>query len=232
MVEVLEGHSGRSLSCEGAVVKIATEVVWQITDSGMVEVSRTEFGYDGPLALCGGGPSPEQKAAAASQANLTNQLGTTAAKQEQFSEAQQNKVNPFYTGLMQNGDPNFNAQTDNARGVLGQAYQPARANLEKRLAGYGNLPSGYADQARTDLNTSQAHDYDQQLTGMLANNLAQKQAGASGLLGQAQIANPQSYYQGALQGNQSIMQAPLARPGIAGVLGGLAGSAAQAYAGR
>jgi hypothetical protein len=37
-------------------MKIATEVVWQMTDSGMDEVSRVEYEYRGPLDLCGGGP--------------------------------------------------------------------------------------------------------------------------------------------------------------------------------
>lgn len=194
-----------------------------------IESERRQFRI---RTVCfGGGPSAQQNAAATSQANLTKQLGDTAAKQEQFSEAQQNKANPFYTSLMENGDPNYNAQTDQAGGVLSRSYAPARAQLERQLSSYGSLPSGYADAARRDLSTSQARDYDSQLTGIMANNLAQKQAGASGILGQAQIANPQSYYQGALQGNSSIMNANLRKPGLAGILGGAAGGATSAFFG-
>lgn len=212
-------------------MKIATEVIWQFTDDGLIDISRREFDYEGPLDLCGGGPSQEQKAAASSQANLTNQLGATAARQQAFSEAQQNKANPLYTDLMENGDPNFNAESDNTRGVLGQAYQPARAALERRLSSFSSLPSGFAEQSRADLDRSQARDFDSQLTGLLDKKLAIRQAGASGILGQAQIANPQSYYQGALQGNQSILQAPLQKPGFAGILGQFAGGAARTFAG-
>ena len=176
----------------------------------------------------GGGPSSEQKQAAASQANLTNQLAGTANRQEQFMENQQNKVNPFYTSRMNNGLPYMNALTDSAGGTTARAFAPARASLMQRLGSQPGLPSGFREQAMQDLDSQQASAFDQNLVGALAANEQAKQAGASGLLGQAQIANPMGYYSGAMGGNSSIMQAPLQRPGMAGVLGGLAGGLASA----
>lgn len=176
----------------------------------------------------GGGPSSEQKAAAASQANLTNELAGVANKQEQFSEAQQNKVNPFYTSRMQNGLPYMNALTDSAGGTTAQAFAPGRAALMRSLGSQQGLPSGFRDQAISDFNEGQGQAFDQNLVGALGANEQAKQAGASGLLGQAQIANPQGYFNSAMGGNQSIMNAPLQRPGMAGVLGGLAGGLASA----
>lgn len=172
----------------------------------------------------GGGPSAAQNNAAQSQANMTNQLSNVFGQQEQFQQAQQNKVNPFYTSMMQNGLPYMSNLTDAASGNVAQAFQPAQQQLEKSLGQNANaLPSGFATGARTDLASNQARAFDQQLQGAQGANLQAKQQGASGLLGQAQIANPTAYSGQALQGNQSIMNAPLASPGLSGLLGGLAG---------
>lgn len=176
----------------------------------------------------GGGPSQEQKNAAQSQANLTNQLGAAAGRQEQFFENQQNKVNPFYTSRMTNGLPYFNQLTDASSGLTARAFAPARQQLLQRLGTQPGLPSGFRNQALTDLDSQQAQAFDQQLLGGLGANEQAKQAGAAGLIGQAQIANPTGYFSGALQGNQSIMQAPLQRPGLGGLLGGVAGGLASA----
>lgn len=176
----------------------------------------------------GGGPSSEQKAAAQSQANLTNQLAGVANRQQDFFEKQQSAVNPFYMSRMKNGLPYMDALTDSAGGVTARAFAPARADLMRRLGSQQGLPSGFREGAISDLNEAQAQAFDQQLQSALGANEQAKQAGASGLLGQAQIANPQGYYGQALGGNQSIMGAPLQRPGMAGVLGGLAGGLASA----
>lgn len=180
----------------------------------------------------GGGPSSEQKQAAASQANLTNQLAGVANRQQNFFEQQQNAVNPFYQSRMKNGLPYYNQLTDSLSGTTAQAFAPARGQLLRSLSntpgGNNGLPSGFRQQALTDLSTQQARAFDSNLIGALAANEQAKQAGASGLIGQAQIANPLGYFQGAQQGNQSIMQAPLQRPGIGGILGGIAGGAASA----
>jgi len=177
----------------------------------------------------GGGPSQQQKDAAASQASLNNQLGQAFSQNEAFKEKQQQAVNPFYTSMMKDGLPYFSALTDAGAGTTAQAFQPARAQLERTLGQQANaLPSGFADQARTDLSAQQARAFDQQMQGNLGANFAAKQAGASGLLGQAQVANPLGYAGAATQGNQAVMTAPLASPGLGGLLGGLAGGLASA----
>jgi hypothetical protein len=211
-------------------MKIATEVVWQMTDSGMDEVSRVECDYEGQLALCGGGPSSEQKAAAASQANLSSQLGQTAQQHEQFFENQQNKANPFYQSRMDNGLPYYNAATDQAGGITAGAFQPARAALETNVI----VRESTLRFRRCLIPRSRYRSgpqYDDNLMAILDANERAKQAGASGILGQAQLSNPLGYYQGSMQGNQSILQAPLQKPGLAGMLGGLAGGAASAFFG-
>lgn len=176
----------------------------------------------------GGGPSAAQNAAAQSQANLTNQLSDTANRQEQFFEKQQNMVNPFFLSRMQNGLPYFNQLTDASSGLTARAFQPARQQLLQQLGTQQGLPSGFRTQALTDLNSQQAQAFDQQLLQGLNMNEAAKAGGAAGLMGQAQMANPTGYYGAALGGNQSIMNAPLQRPGLGGLLGGVAGGLASA----
>ena len=209
-------------------MKIITRIEFQMTDSGLEELFRDEFEYEGPLALAGGGPSAEQKNAANAQTNLANEQGQAAQQGLKFVQDQQAKVNPFYTSRMTNGLPYYNALTDAQSGTVAQAYQPARAALAKQTGAFGpTLPNGFATQAMTDLNESQAHDFDSSLVGAMGANEQAKEAGASGLLGQAQLANPQSYFQGATGANSSILQAPLQRPGIGGILGGAASGLAS-----
>jgi len=177
----------------------------------------------------GGGPSTAQNNAAQAQADLTKQLASVFGTQEQFQQTQQNKANPFYTQLMNSGSPYYANLVDALGGNTAQAFAPAKAQLEKTLGQTANaLPSGFATGARTDLASQQARAFDQQLGGAQQQNLAQRQAGAAGLLGQAQIANPTAYSGQAIAGNQSIMNAPLASPGLGGLLGGLAGGLASA----
>jgi hypothetical protein len=177
----------------------------------------------------GGGPSRETKNAAAAQAALTNKLADIFGRQESFAESQQNKANPLYTSLVNNGLPYFNALMDAGSGTTAQAFAPAKAQLERSLGQNANaLPSGFATGARTDLASQQARAFDQTQQAALGANLQAKEQGAAGLIGQAQVANPTAYSGQALQGNQSIMGAPLAKPGLSGLLGGLGGGLASA----
>jgi len=173
----------------------------------------------------GGGPSKEQKNAAQSQANLTNELSQVANRQQDFFEKQQNSVNPFYQQRMKSGLPYYNLLTDAQSGLTAQAFAPARQQLLRQMGTSNGLPSGFRTQALSDFNANQARAFDQNLLGAVQAQEQAKQAGAAGLLGQAQIANPTGYFQGALGGNSSIMNAPLQRPGIGGILGGAAGGA-------
>lgn len=130
---------------------------------------------------------------------------------------------------MQNGLPYYANLTDAASGNTARAFAPARQQLEQQLGQQRNmLPSGFAMQARSDLAAQQARAFDANLQGAQGANEAAKQAGASGMLGQAQIANPYGYAQTATQGNASIMNAPLASPGLGGLLGGMASGLASA----
>lgn len=176
----------------------------------------------------GGGPSDAQNQAAAAQAQLSNQLGQAFQQNEAFKEKQQAAVNPFYTQMMNQGLPYYSQLTDAAAGTNAQAFAPARAQLEKQLGQSSNaLPSGFAMGARSDLAANQARSFDQQLQQNQGAQFQARQQGASGLLGQAQIANPTAYSGQAVGANQSIMQAPLASPGLGGLLGGLTGGLAS-----
>jgi hypothetical protein len=176
----------------------------------------------------GGGPTQQQKDAATAQTNLANTEAQAANRALDFQEAQQNKVNPFYTSRMQNGLPYMAALTDSAGGTTAQAFQPGRAALMRSIGSQQGLPDGFKEQAISDFNEGQGQAFDQNIMGALAANEQAKQAGAAGLLGQAQIANPQGFFQGAAGANQSIMQAPLQRPGLQGLIGGVAGGLASA----
>src|SRR5215469_7299333 len=176
----------------------------------------------------GGGPSSEQKAAAASQANLSNQEANAAQQQLQFFQNQQNAVNPFYTSRMNGGLPYMNNLTDAASGNVARSFAPVRAQALRQLGSQQGLPSGFKEQTLNDINEQQAQAFDQQLLSAQQMNEQAKQGGAAGLMGQAQIANPTGYFGGAAQANQSILQAPLQRPGLGGLLGGVAGGLASA----
>lgn len=131
--------------------------------------------------------------------------------------------------MLQNGLPYYANLTDAMSGNTARAFAPARAQLEQQLGQQQNaLPSGFATGARTDLASNQGRAFDQQLQGAQAANFGAQQQGAAGLVGQQQVANPLGYSGQATQGNQAVMNAPLAKPGLGGLLGGIAGGMASA----
>jgi hypothetical protein len=68
----------------------------------------------------GGGPSAAQTNAANAQTDLTKELTNVFGKQQAFQQAQQEKANPFYSSLMQNGLPYiFALQERNSNSNLG-----------------------------------------------------------------------------------------------------------------
>jgi hypothetical protein len=212
-------------------MRITTKAVFDIETGELLKWEG--YDYEGILELCGGGPSSQQKAAATSQTNLDSQLSNAYGQQQQFAQAQQAKVNPFYTQMMNQGMPNYSQATDAAGGTNAQAFAPARAQLEKTLGQQGNaLPSGFATQARTDLADQQGQAFDQSLQGAQGAQFQAKQAGAAGLMGQQSLANPTAFSGQALQGNNSIMQAPLATPSILGQVGGALGGLGTLLSGQ
>ncbi len=145
--------------------------------------------------MCGG-PSKEQKAAAASQADLDKQLA------DQFKTGSA-VTNPFYTNLINKGDPNFNAESQYATSSIAKDVNQQQAMMKNRLAGEGSaLPSGFAESAMRDMQESGAQSFDQGQLALMQQQEQMKLAGAAGL-------NPLAKGMAAQGGNQSIMQAPL-----------------------
>jgi hypothetical protein len=192
---------------------------------------EAEFSIRRPGICSGGGPAPEQRAAAASQANVNNQLVSQGNDNQRRVNENMDLIKPYATSRLNGGLPFFNALTDYNSGTISRSFQPARMTLEKRLSGYGSLPSGFAEGARRDLDVSQAHAFDDSMVNNLLMNEQAKSDAARVLTNQAQVLNPLGYYSGAQQGNNSIMQAPLQRPGLAGLIGGVAGGASKAFFG-
>ena len=175
-----------------------------------------------------GGPSEEERAQQRSQADLGNTIGGIAGRAQDFTEAQQAKVNPFATQRLAQGLPFFNALTDFQGGINARAFAPERANLSRRLAGAGDLPSGFREQSLADFEARRAQGFDRNLVGAMSANDQAKQQAASLLLGQAQIANPLGYFTGASQANVGLLGNPLQQGGgPGGILGGILGGAAS-----
>ena len=170
----------------------------------------------------GGGPTQAQTNAANAQANLSNEEGAAAQDQLNFVQSQEGKIDPYATSRLNNGLPFFNALTDYTGGLTGQSYAPAKAALARNFSTMSALPSGAKLQATNDLNAQEARGFDSGIAQNLFANEQAKSNAASLLTGQEQVASPASYFGGAMQGNQSIMQAPLQSPGLAGLFGGLA----------
>ena len=170
----------------------------------------------------GGGPSQEQKNAAQAQANLSNQTAQTAADQTAFMKSQEQKIDPFATSRLNNGLPYFDALTDYTKGTTAQAFAPGRGAILRKFGTMSGLPSGMKEQTLADYDANEARAFDSNMVNNLNTNEAAKQGAAALLTGQEQISNPVGYTSAAMQGNQSIMQAPLQTPGIGGLIGGLA----------
>lgn len=205
---------------------VTTKAVYQMNDAGDYElVSMEGYEYEGPVAMCGGGPSDSQKQAAASQAQLNQQDMQTQQQMLQMYKDQYAKVNPFETNRMNNGLPYFNALTDYTNGTNAQAFKPAYAALSQRISANGALPSGFGQQLTSDLDAQKARSFDSGMTNNLALNDTAKTNAAAALVGQQQLSNPLGWSQAVTQGNSAIMNAPLASPGIGGMLGGMAGAA-------
>lgn len=83
-------------------------------------------------------------------------------------------------------------------------------------------PSGMKEQTLADYDANEARGFDQNMTNNLLMNEQAKQGAAALLTGQEHISNPVGYTSAAMQGNQSIMNAPLQTPGMGGLLGGIA----------
>lgn len=202
----------------------------------------------------GGGPSPQQQAAAAAQADLAK---TQAANSEQNNASLNsyltsantrqndiyNNISPFATNLMKNGLPYMNAITDYNNGTTARAALPARAALMRSIGGNSAAqPNGFKTAELGDFNEGVSRDFDSNMTNALAANENAKLQGANVLTGQqanlnsdinseSSALNPLGWSSGASSSNNSIMQAPLATPSpwapVVGALGSVAGGFAS-----
>ena len=164
----------------------------------------------------GGGPSPLQEQAAASQNALTTQMAASGRARDAFQL-------PYLQSRVQGGLPFKNQFTDYGGGAVAQSFAPQKAALNRRLDAYGgSLPSGFREQALSDMGVKQAHAFDNNLIqGLMMDEEAKARA--------AGLANPLGFFGGAQQGNASIMNMPV-QPSpwgsiLGGALGGLVGMA-------
>lgn len=207
--------------------KITAKAVFDIASGELLEWEG--YDYDGPLDLCGGGPSATQQAAQAQQLQNSQQEGQLAQQSAGKFNALYGQTQPFYSSEMTNGLPFMNNLTDAASGTTAQAYAPAKASFLRSEASMGALPSGSKAAGMNDINDQQAKTFDQALTSAQMQNFATKQAGAAGLTGLQQIMNPAAFYGGSSQASGSAMQPlqPQQNPWM-GMLGGALGQAAKA----
>jgi hypothetical protein len=200
-------------------LKITTRVVFDMETMKVLE--EEWFEYEGPLALAGGGPSSEQKAAASSQRQATDAELAIAKERAERERRQYQFAIPFIRQRLDQGNPYTSVLLDNQGGVISRAFQPAYA----RVARSGEGPSGsYNAQVRA-LDAEKARAQADAMGGILANDEASRVNALAALTNQQQIAAPQAFFGLANSGNNSIMQAPLQSPGFAAVLGGVAGAA-------
>lgn len=191
-------------------MRVTTRLVIDI-ETGSV-VAHEFYDYDGPVDRCCGGPSQQQKDAAASQSALDQQLA------QQFKTGSA-VTNPFYSNLVTQGLPYFGQQSQYSTSDIAQQLNKAKAGVSNRLAGYGSaLPSGFAEAEKTGLDESAMQDFDQNQLGLLQQNLQAKMAGAAGL-------NPLGTASAATSGNNAIMQAPLQNNFWSNLVGGIVGAA-------
>lgn len=70
-------------------MKIATKIMYQMTDKGLTLISIDEYEYDGPLALA-------DRSAVQSQKNLRDTTGTAAATAGGEADTEHGELAPFY----------------------------------------------------------------------------------------------------------------------------------------
>jgi hypothetical protein len=210
-------------------VKITTKAVFDIASGELLEWEGYE--YDGPVALCGGGPSDSQKAAAASQAAENQQNTATQQQMLQMYKDQYAKINPFETSIMANGLPYLKALTDYSNGTTARSFLPGRAQLIRNLGGVNpaSQPNGFKTAAIADYDNNTARAFDDNMSSALTSDYNARQQAASALTNQQQLANPLSWANAVTAGNSSIMQAPLSTPSpFAPILGAVSGLGSSA----
>src|SRR5258708_6441408 len=166
--------------------------------------------------MCGGDALADQKKKEAqSQADLNDQL----TKQfQEFSSVS----NPFWENRLKSGLPFMNQLTDYNNGTLARSFAPARAAMNRNLAGFGDtLPSGFKAGMQTQFDEGEGQAFDQNMVNSLMMNDQAKTQAAGALNPLA----PASVGSGAAS---SVLSAPPVQSGGFGnFVGGLANGFVQ-----
>lgn len=186
-----------------------------------------QYEYDGPVVMCGGGPSDEEKAAAKAQLKTADTVAGIANNNNQLQQNIFGTIKPFATSRMNGGLPFFSALTDFAGGTNARNFAPARANLIRNLTTSHASPEART-QALQDFDMQRGRTFDQGIQQALFANEQAKQQGAQILSGQANQLNPLGYFQSAQQGYNPQQYSGLRSPGAAGIVGGAIGGGLSA----
>lgn len=133
----------------------------------------------------------------------------------QLFQQMNSQSTPFWTNQIQNGLPFFNQLVDYSGGTLAKSFQPAQAQLNRRLAGFGDtLPSGMGEQLQTNLGAEEGEAFDQNMVSNLMMNQQAKERAAMAL-------SPMAPAAAATGAGGSVLGAPPVNAGgIGNFLGG------------
>lgn len=139
----------------------------------------------------------------------------------------QNQTTPFWSSRLRGGLPFFNQLMDANNGTVARAFAPARAQLGRSLAGFGDtLPSGFKTGMETQFNEGEGQAFDQQMVNsMMANENVKEQAAAN--------LNPFTPASAASGSAGSVLSAPPVQGGgfgnfLGGAVSGLINATGQA----
>jgi len=158
--------------------------------------------------MCGGGGSG-RRAAETAQTDLSNTLAGIARGREAYQ-------GPYLQSRVQGGLPFLPQLLDFQGGTLARQFAPARASLNRRLAGAGEtLPSGFRESALQGFEANRARGFDDSVVRALLLD-EETRARAAGL------SNPLGYASAAQQGYGSILGQQQQPSALGGILGGVA----------
>jgi hypothetical protein len=157
--------------------------------------------------MCGGNQARDR--AVESQTSLSNTLSGIARGREAYQ-------GPYLQSRVQGGLPFLPQLLDFQGGTLARQFAPARASLNRRLAGAGDtLPSGFRESALQGFEANRARGFDDSIVRALLLD-EETRARAAGL------ANPLGYASAAQQGLGSILGMQQQPSALGGILGGVA----------
>jgi len=163
---------------------------------------------EGETPICGGGGG-RRREAETSQVNLANTISGIARGREAYQ-------GPYLQSRVQGGLPFLPQMLDFQGGTLARQFAPARASLNRRLAGAGEtLPSGFRESALQGFESNRARAFDDSVVRALLLD-EETRARAAGL------ANPLGYFSSAQQGLGSILGQQQQPSALGGILGGVA----------